>query len=208
VRNEPGRFEVVLVRHGETAWSLSGRHTGRTDVPLTAEGRRQAKLISSRFTERSFAQVLTSPLSRAADTCDIAGFSGVSEKTDDLLEWDYGDYDGRRTVDIRRERPGWSLWTDGVPNGEAAEEVARRADRVIAAVRAARGDVALFAHGHLLRVLAARWLGAAPQEGRRFALGPATLSVLGWEREVPVIARWNDASHLEEGWCRGNIEPQ
>jgi broad specificity phosphatase PhoE len=159
------------------------------------------------LTERSFALVLTSPLSRAADTCDIAGFRGVSEKTVDLLEWDYGDYEGRRTVDIRQKRPGWTLWTDGVPNGEAAEEVAQRADRVIAAARAAKGDVALFAHGHLLRVLAARWLDADPHKGAWLALAPATLSVLGWEREAPVIARWNDTSHLER-WCCRNRGPE
>ena len=195
------RFEVVLVRHGETEWTLAGRHTGHTDIPLTAEGRRQAQLLGARLARRSFNRVLTSPLSRAVETCRIVGFGSVAEKTDDLLEWHYGDYEGRRTIDIRRDRPGWSLWTDGVPNGEAAEEVALRADRIIAQARTAEGDVALFGHGHLLRVLASRWLGGAPREGRWFFLAPATLSVLGWERETPVIARWNDASHLEEGWC-------
>jgi broad specificity phosphatase PhoE len=192
------RFEVVLVRHGETEWTRSGRHTGRTDIPLTAEGRRQAQLLRRRLARRSFARVLTSPLSRAAETCALAGFDSVAQSTDDLLEWDYGDYEGLRTIDIRRDRPGWTLWADGVPNGEAAEEVARRADRVIAGARAAEGDVALFGHGHLLRVLAARWLGAGAEEGRWFSLAPARLSILGWEREAPVIALWNDAAHLEQ----------
>jgi broad specificity phosphatase PhoE len=195
------RFEVVLVRHGETEWTLAGRHTGRTDIPLTTEGRRQAQLLRARLATRTFTRVLTSPLSRAAETCRIVGFGNVADKTNDLLEWDYGDYEGRRTNDIRRERPGWSLWEDGVPNGEAADEVAGRADRVIVSTRAAEGDVALFGHGHFLRVLAARWLGATPREGRWFSLAPATLSVLGWEREAPVIARWNDAGHLEDGLC-------
>jgi broad specificity phosphatase PhoE len=198
-----GRFDIVLVRHGETEWTRSGRHTGRTDIPLTAEGRRQAQLLRPRLAMRSFIRVLTSPLSRAAETCALVGLASVAEETDDLLEWDYGDYEGQRTIDIRRDRPGWTLWADGVPNGEAAEEVARRVDRLIADARAAEGDVALFGHGHLLRVLAARWLGAAPREGRWFSLAPATLSVLGWEREAPVIALWNDAAHLEEQWCAG-----
>jgi broad specificity phosphatase PhoE len=200
---DEGRFDIVLVRHGETAWSLSGQHTGRTDIPLTAEGRRQAKLIGSRLAMWSFARVLTSPLARAADTCHEAGFGGVCEETDDLREWDYGDYEGRRTADIRRERPGWILWSDGVPNGEKVEEVARRADRVIDEAQAAEGDVCLFGHGHHLRVLAARWLLTDPREGSRFALAPATLSVLGWEREARVITRWNDAAHLEEDMGRG-----
>ena len=191
------RFDLVLARHGETEWSLAGRHTSRTDLPLTTEGRRQAELLATRLGDRSFARVLTSPLSRAVETCRIAGFGGVSEVTEDLCEWDYGDYEGRRTIDIRRDRPGWSLWDDGVPNGETAEEVATRVDRVIAAARAAPGDVALFAHGHVLRVLAARWLGVDARAGRWFALAPATISVLGWEREARVIAGWNDAAHLE-----------
>ncbi|MGH8899523.1 MAG: histidine phosphatase family protein [Egibacteraceae bacterium] len=188
-------MEVVLVRHGETAWSRSGRHTGRTDIPLTDEGRRQAKLLGPRLAGRTFALVLTSPLSRAAQTCALAGLTGTA--CDDLLEWDYGDYEGRTTAAIRQTRPGWLLWTGGVPNGETAADVGRRADRVVERVRAVDGDVALVAHGHVLRVLAARWLGLPPEAGCHLALSPATLSILGWEHEVPAILRWNDGAHLE-----------
>jgi broad specificity phosphatase PhoE len=195
-----GRFDLVLARHGETQWSLAGRHTGRSDIPLTANGRRQAELLGTRLHKRSFARILSSPSSRAVETCRIAGFSSLLETSDDLLEWDYGDYEGLRTSDIRRDRPDWTLWRDGVPNGETADEVSLRVDRLIASARAAAGDVALFAHGHILRVLAARWLGVDARKGRWFMLAPATISVLGWEREAPVIARWNDAAHLEAGW--------
>jgi probable phosphoglycerate mutase len=184
--------EIVLVRHGETEWARLGRHTGRTDIPLTEDGRMQAELVGRRLDGREFALVLTSPLGRASDTCRLAGLAGVAEHDDDLLEWDYGEYEGRRTVDIRVDCPGWTLWDDGVPGGETAAQVGARVDRVIARALAARGDVALFAHGHLLRVLGARWLGLDPTEGRLFALSPATLSVLGYERETRVFLRWND----------------
>jgi broad specificity phosphatase PhoE len=182
----------VLVRHGETEWARLGRHTGRTDIPLTDDGRAQADLVGRRLDGREFALVLTSPLGRAADTCRLAGLAGVAELDDDLLEWDYGEYEGRRTVDIRVDRPGWTLWDDGVPGGETATQVAARVDRVIERAVAAGGDVALFAHGHVLRVLGARWLGLDPTAGRLFALSPATLSVLGYEREIRVFLRWND----------------
>jgi probable phosphoglycerate mutase len=185
--------EIVLVRHGETEWAKLGRHTGRTDIPLTDDGRAQAELAGRRLAGRDFALVLTSPLGRASDTCRLAGLAGVAERDDDLLEWDYGEYEGRRTVDIRVDRPGWTLWDDGVPGGETASEVAARVDRVIDRAVAADGDVALFAHGHVLRVLGARWLGLDPTGGRLFALSPATLSVLGYERETRVFLRWNDA---------------
>jgi probable phosphoglycerate mutase len=184
--------EVVLVRHGETEWAKLGRHTGRTDIPLTDEGRAQAELAGRRLVGREFALVLTSPLSRAAETCRLAGFADQCETTDDLLEWDYGDYEGRRTVEIRVDRPGWTLWADGVPGGETASQVGGRADKVIERALAAPGDVLLFAHGHLLRVLGARWLDLEPTAGRLFALSPATLSVLGFERETRVFQRWND----------------
>lgn len=186
------RQTVTLIRHGETEWTITGQHTGRTDVPLTETGREQAKQLGERLAGQEFALVLTSPLSRAAETCQLAGLGEHAVTTDDLREWDYGDYEGRRTVDVRAERPGWSLWTDGVPNGETSEEVAARADRAIERVRAASpGDVALVAHGHLLRVLAARWLGLPPSHGAHLKLEPAALSVLGWEREIPAIALWN-----------------
>jgi broad specificity phosphatase PhoE len=184
--------EIVLVRHGETEWSVSGQHTGRTDIPLTDAGRRQAEAVGGRLSPWTFARVLSSPLSRAVDTCRLAGLGDAVELTDDLLEWDYGDYEGRRTVDIREERPGWVLWTDGAPGGETVEEVGRRADRVLAMARATDGDVAVFAHGHLLRVMGARWMDLPPGHGARLAMSTSALSVLGWERETPVIQRWND----------------
>ena len=185
-------FEIVLVRHGETEWSRAGRHTGRTDVPLTDEGREQAATLGAALGGWRFALVLTSPLSRAADTCRLAGLGEVAQERDDLREWDYGAaYEGRTTAEIREERPGWTLWRDGVPGGETAAEVGARADRAIAELRAAEGDAVLFAHGHLLRVLAARWLDLDPDQGRLFALETATISVLGYERETAVIRLWN-----------------
>jgi probable phosphoglycerate mutase len=182
---------ITLVRHGETEWSRSGRHTGRTDVPLTDAGRRQAEQVGARLAHRPFSLVLTSPLSRAADTCRLAGV-GDAERCEDLREWDYGAYEGRTTDDIRGERPDWLLWRNGCPGGEQPVDVGRRADRVIALLRQAAGDVIVFAHGHILRVLAARWVGLAPAEGSRLALDPATISMLGYEREMSVICLWNE----------------
>jgi broad specificity phosphatase PhoE len=190
---------VFLVRHGETEWSAAGRHTGRTDVPLTDRGRRQAERLGARLAKEEFALVLTSPLSRAQETCRLAGFGAVAEMTDDLLEWDYGAYEGRTTEDIRTERPGWTLWTGGVPGGETAAAVTLRADRLLTRVGTVGGDVALFAHGHVLRVVTARWLDQPPEAGRLYRLLTATVSVLGWERETPVIERWNEACHLDDG---------
>jgi probable phosphoglycerate mutase len=183
--------EVVLVRHGETEWSKALRHTGSTDIPLTEEGRRQAERVGPALRGRSFALVLTSPLQRAAETCRLAGFGDVAQTRNELLEWDYGDYEGRRTVEIREEVPGWTVFRNGAPNGETAEQVGARVDGLLEEVRAVEGDVLLFAHGHLLRVLTARWLGLDPGEGRVFALDPATLSVLGHERETSVLRLWN-----------------
>jgi len=182
---------VVLVRHGQTEWSESGRHTRRTDIPLDEAGRRNAEGVRERLAGWTFARGLTSPLSRARETCRLAGLGDRAELVDDLQEWDYGDYEGRRTVDIREETPGWDLWADGVPGGETVTEVGARADRVIAQARAAGGDVALFAHGHLLRVLGARWVDLPPVEGSRLALGTGAVSVLGWERERAVLEHWN-----------------
>jgi probable phosphoglycerate mutase len=183
--------EVVLVRHGETDWSRSGKHTGRTDIPLTERGRQQAHAVGAALRARQFALVLTSPLERAAETCRLAGYADIAERRAELMEWDYGAYEGRKTVDIREERPGWTLWRDGVPDGETAAEVGARVDRVIAELRLGV-DAAVFAHGHVLRVLAARWLGLEPSEGQLFALDPATISVLGYERETPVLRSWNE----------------
>jgi broad specificity phosphatase PhoE len=183
--------EVVLVRHGETEWSRTGKHTGRTDVPLTDQGQEQAAGLADALRGRAFALVLTSPLSRAAETARLAGFGEAAQTRDELREWDYGAYEGRTTPDIREERAEWSLWRDGVPGGESATEVGARADRVIAELRALTGDALVFAHGHLLRVLAARWLGLEPTEGRLLSLDPATISVLAYERETSVIRVWN-----------------
>jgi broad specificity phosphatase PhoE len=183
--------QIVLVRHGETLWTRSGQHTGRTDIPLTEDGRRQAEHVGESLRGRTFALVLTSPLQRAAETCRLAGLGDVAVVREELAEWDYGAYEGRRTVDIRTERPGWSLWRDGVPEGESAADVGERVDRVVAELRGQDGDVAVFAHGHLLRVLAARWLGLEPAAGQLFALDPATISILGYERETPVLRLWN-----------------
>jgi broad specificity phosphatase PhoE len=182
---------VVLVRHGETEWTRDGKHTGRTDIALTDRGRRQAQAVGVALEGRPFALALTSPLSRALETCRLAGFGEVAEQRDELREWDYGVYEGRTTIEIRKEVPGWTLWRDGVPEGETIDEVAARADRVIAELRSVQADALLFAHGHVLRVLAARWLGLEPQAGARFALDPATISALGYERETSVIRLWN-----------------
>ena len=185
--------EIVLVRHGETEWAKLGRHTGRTDIPLTDDGRMQAELVGRRLDGRDFALVLTSPLGRAFDTCRLAGLAGVAEHDDDLLEWDYGEYEGRRTVDIRVDRPGLDVvGRRRARRRDGERRSAARVDRVIDRAVAADGDVALFAHGHVLRVLGARWLGLDPTGGRLFALSPATLSVLGYERETRVFLRWND----------------
>jgi probable phosphoglycerate mutase len=183
--------EIVCVRHGETAWSLSGQHTSRTEVPLTEAGRAQARQLASRLPDGPFAVVLSSPRERALETCRLAGIT-EPEVSDDLQEWDYGDYEGRTTADIRQAVPGWSLWRDGVPGGETAAQITARADRVVTLARASAGPVLVFSHGHFLRVLAARWLDLDAGAGRLLALEPASVSVLGWEREQPVIARWND----------------
>jgi broad specificity phosphatase PhoE len=185
--------EVLLVRHGQTGWSLGGRHTGRTDIPLTAEGRRQAALLRGVLENRSFERVLTSPLSRAADTCRLAGQGERAELREELLEWDYGEYEGATTPEIRERRPDWLLWRDGCPGGETPDQVGARVDPLVGELRRLDGDAALFAHGHLLRVLAARWVGLGAADGALLALSTASLSVLGWERELPVIRLWNAA---------------
>ena len=190
---------VVLVRHGQTTWSRDGRHTGRSDVPLTAQGERAAALAAAPLRAWDFALVLTSPLVRAVDTCRLAGLGERAQVRDDLAEIDYGEDEGRTTAEIRAERPGWTLWRDGSPGGETLEQAGERADRVIAECRAAGGPAALFAHGHILRVLGARWAGLAAADGGRLALDTAAICVLGWERETPVIERWNDTAHLRGG---------
>jgi probable phosphoglycerate mutase len=183
--------EVVLVRHGQTEWSRTGRHTGRTDVPLTDLGRRLAAGVGPALTGWQFVKVLASPRIRALDTCRLAGFGEVAEEREDLVELDYGLYEGRTTPEIRADVPGWTVWTHDTPGGETLDQVATRVDRVIAEVRATPGHVALFSHGHLLRILTARWLGLPARDGRLWTLDPATVSVLGYERETPTLHRWN-----------------
>ncbi len=182
---------LVLVRHGETEWSNAGQHTGRTDVPLTDHGREDAGHLRERLSDSTFTRVLSSPLSRALDTARLAGFGDQVETVEDLLEWDYGDYESRTTAEIRAKRRRWSLWMDGTPGGESAADVGVRVDRLLKELRDVDGEVLLFAHGHVLRVLTARWLGLAPADGRLFALDPATISILGHERENAVIRLWN-----------------
>jgi broad specificity phosphatase PhoE len=184
-------MEIVLARHGETEWSRDRRHTGRTDIPLTENGRRQAALLRDPLADRSFTRVLSSPLSRALDTCREAGLGDQAEPAPDLCEWDYGEYEGITTAEIREGRPGWNLWRDGCPGGETAADVGRRVDRVIDSLAGLESDAAVFAHGHVLRVLTARWLGLGPEQGALFKLDTGTLSALGYERETRVITRWN-----------------
>ena len=182
---------IYLVRHGETEWSLSGQHTGITDIPLTENGRRVAKLFEPLSAKVNFALVLTSPLERARMTCELAGLGGRAEVDRDLMEWNYGEYEGLTSKQIHAKSPDWMLFRDGCPGGESPEQVGVRVDRVIARVHAADGHVALFAHGHILRALAARWLGFPVAEGCHFMLDTATLSVLSYYRDIPAVKRWN-----------------
>lgn len=184
---------VVLIRHGETAWSLSGQHTGRTDIPLTAHGEEVARRLAPVLAGFRFRQVLCSPLRRARATCDLAGLGGQAEIDPDLLEWDYGAYEGHTPAEIRAHAPGWLVFRDGCPDGESPEAIGARVDRVIEKVRAREGPVALFAHGHVLRVLGARWIGLPPAGGAHFLLDTATLTVLSWYQGVPAIRCWNAA---------------
>ncbi len=184
--------EVWLVRHAATEWSRDRRHTGRTDVPLLPEGREHARSLAGRLSQVGFDAVLCSPLSRARETCELAGLAEGMRLDDRLMEWDYGDYEGRTTADIREERPDWYLWTDGCPGGESPGEIQGRVDAVIADVLAMDGRVALFAHGHVLRALAARWIESPVATGGRLALSTGATCVLGFEREVRVLWRWNE----------------
>jgi broad specificity phosphatase PhoE len=190
---------VYLARHGETAWSLSGQHTGRTDLPLTERGERNARALGERLRGMIFAKVFTSPLQRAMRTCKLAGFGAVAEIDPDLVEWDYGQYEGRRAAKIHAERPDWQLLRDGCPGGESADQVGARADRVVERARAIKGDVLIFSSGHFLPVLAARWLGLDAAAGRYLLLGTASLSALGYEHNLaePAIRLWNETRHVE-----------
>lgn len=184
-------LELWLIRHGETAWSLSGAHTSRTDIPLTDRGTERARKVHDYLQGKSFSMVLTSPLQRARETCRIAGFGDVAQIDDDLCEWDYGAYEGRTTKDIEKEVPGWSVWTSPILGGESIDQVAARANRVIARAAATGGRVALFSHGHILRILAACWIQSPPVTGSRLALSTGAVSTLGYEHETRVITMWN-----------------
>ena len=190
----PSPTRLVLARHGETEWSRTGRHTGRTDVPLTARGRDQAERLGRTLRGRTFSRVLSSPLGRALDTCRLAGFGDRAELVDDLREWDYGAYEGRTRLEIAAEIPGWTVWTHPIADGESLADLGRRTDRVIASLLPVGGDILIFSHGHILRVLAARWLEQPPLLGSRLELGTATLSELGWEHDRRVIEGWNAMS--------------
>ena len=189
---------IYLARHGETAWSLSGQHTGLTDLALTERGERNARQLGNRLSGLAFANVFTSPLQRAVRTSELAGFTAVAEVDRDLLEWNYGDYEGRRTTEIHVERPNWQLFRDGCPGGESPSQVGARADRVVRRMRAIEGDVLVFSSGHFLRVLAARWLGLEPAAGRFLLLSTASVSTLSYEHNLsePVIRLWNDTRHV------------
>ena len=193
-------FSVYLARHGETAWSLSGQHTSRTDLPLTERGERNARALGERLRGLTFVKVLTSPMQRARRTCELAGFGAYAEIDPELVEWDYGRYEGRYIAEIHAGRPGWLLFRDGCPEGEMPDQVGARADRVIARLRAVRGDVLVFSSGHFLRVLAVRWLGFDTAAAQSFALGTASLSVVGYEHDVtkPAILLWNEACAAPE----------
>jgi broad specificity phosphatase PhoE len=189
--------QVYLIRHGETEWSLSGQHTGITDIPLTENGRNVAKQLEPILAKETFTLILTSPLERSRETCKLAGLGTRAEIDRNLMEWNYGEYEGLTPKEIHAKAPGWMLFRDGCPGGESPEQVGARADRVIARVRAAEGHVALFAHGHIFRVFAARWLGLPATAGRHFLLDTATLSILSYYRGIPAVKRWN-AELVEE----------
>jgi probable phosphoglycerate mutase len=190
---------IFLARHGETAWSLSGQHTGVTDLPLTARGEQNARSLAGRLRGVSFTRVFTSPLQRARRTCELAGFGGVADIDPDLVEWNYGEYEGVTTAEILAKRPGWQLFRDGCPGGESPGQIGSRADRVVARLRGIPGNTLLFSSGHFLRVLTARWLGLEPGAGRYFVLSTASLSALGYEHDTsePVIRLWNDTQHVQ-----------
>lgn len=193
------RQELRLIRHGETEWSAAKRHTGRTDIPLTPMGEHQAAELRQTLAGRRFSLVLCSPLRRARQTCELAGYGAVATLVDGLLEWDYGIYEGRTTEEMRQEDHGWSIWSTSVPNGESLDQVGRRAQGVIEQALKAKGDVILFAHAHILRILTACWLGLQPEAGRLFVLRTASISVLGYEREIRVITQWNVSHEVKDG---------
>lgn len=191
-------WKIWLARHGQTSWSVAGRHTGRSDMPLTPAGEQEARELGVRLKAMTFAAIFTSPLQRSKRTCELAGFGGAAEVMPDLLEWDYGEYEGLTSAEIRARRPGWHLFRDGCPGGEHLGDVIPRADRVVARLKAATGQVLVFSHGHFLRVLSVRWAGIHPESGAHFALASGALCALGWDNHSgdALIDRWNDTGHL------------
>ena len=201
--DKPDSLHLYLIRHGETEWSLSGRHTGRTDIPLTRNGEGEARELGKRLLDIPFAHVLTSPLRRALQTCELAGLDQVTEMEPDLAEWDYGDYEGQRSADIRMRRPDWNVYRDGCPGGEIPEQVSARADRLLARLRRLEGNVALFTHGQIGSALAARWIGLALGEAQHLSLGTASLSILAFDPHhpgIPVISLWNEVPRKIAGF--------
>jgi broad specificity phosphatase PhoE len=194
--------KIYLIRHGETEWTLNGRHTGITDIPLTKNGEIQAKLLKKRLHGHLFQTILTSPLQRAVKTCELAGFLNQAKLDADLVEWNYGEFEGLTTEEIHKKVPHWNIFSQGAPQGESPADVRARAARVLAKIQALHGDVALFSHGHFLRALATQWLQLAVEEGRLFALSPASLSILGFERATQVLLLWNDISHLKQRYAK------
>ncbi len=194
IKSSPNK--IYLIRHGETEWTLSGQHTGLTDIPLTKNGKKEAEKLKKRLSLISFQTVLTSPLQRSLQTCEIAGLLKDAQQNDDLVEWNYGDYEGLTSEQIWKIQPSWSIFSNGAPNGESLADITARTDRVLATLRTIRGNIVLFSHGHFLRALTARWLGLAIQEGQLFALAPASFSILGFEKTFHVLDLWNDTSHL------------
>ena len=188
--------KIYLIRHGETEWTLSGQHTGSTDIPLTKNGENQAKLLGDRLRGHAFQTILASPLQRAQQTCAIAGLLKTAQIDPNLVEWNYGDFEGMTSAQINKMQPNWSIFSNGAPNGESVADIGKRADKVLAKIQSLHGDVALFSHGHFLRALAARWLQLPAQDGRLFALFPGSLSILGFEKNTQVLFLWNDTSHI------------
>lgn len=189
--------KIYLIRHGETSWTLSGQHTGKTDLPLTPKGEQDALLLGKRLKGHTFEKILTSPLKRAEDTCELAGLAKHVYRDPDLVEWNYGDYEGLTTQEIHKRSPNWTIFERGAPNGESLSDVSARANKILAKIHSIHGDIALFSHGHFLRILAARWLNLPAQEGKHLLLSACSLSILSYERQTPVLALWNDTSHLQ-----------
>jgi probable phosphoglycerate mutase len=188
--------KIYLIRHGETTWTLSGQHTGSTDIPLTSKGEQDALLLGKRLKGHTFEKVLTSPLKRAEHTCELTGLLKHAYTDPDLIEWNYGDYEGLTTQEIRKQDPNWTIFDRGAPNGESLTDVTARANKILAKIHSSHGDICIFSHGHFLRVLAARWLNLSSLEGKHLLLSPSSLSILSYERTTPVLALWNDTSHL------------